>query len=103
MSDDWPVGTIAGEGRDVQPFRGRVSDIPSGWVIPTGQLLLPDQHEHPSKRGQSWKLPDLTRQIVTGASTHIESAMDDQGKIASVVAANQDMPGSYPLVKIRKN
>lgn len=103
MSDDFPVGTIAGQGRDVQPFRGRVSEIPAGWVVPTGQTLRPDQHEHPGKKGQPWTLPDLTRQIITGASTHIESVSDDQGQVGSVAAANQDMPGTYPLVKIRKN
>ena len=103
MSDDFPVGTIAGNGREVQPFRGRMSDIPSGWVVPAGQNLLPDQHDHPKRKGKVWTLPDLRREIITGASPHIESEMNADGKVGSVRAVNQDVPGIYPLIKIRKN
>lgn len=102
MGDDFPVGTIAGQGREVQPFRGTLAQIPAGWVVPVGQTLLPDQHDHPTRKGP-WTLPDLSRQIITGASTHIESVMGDDGRVAGVRAANQDVPGIYPLVKVRKN
>jgi hypothetical protein len=98
---DLPVGTIAANGRDIGPFQGTPAQFPGGWTIPDGRVLRPDQHDHPKRRGQSWTLPDLTRQIVIGTSTHIESHGDDQGKMGKFLADNPHMPGEYPLIKVR--
>lgn len=103
MSDDFPIGTIAGPGRPVQAFRGRITDIPDGWALPVGQTLRPDQHEHPKRRGKPWKLPDMSREFITGTSTHIDSWMDDEGKIGKVAAANGNVPGIYTLIKVKSN
>jgi hypothetical protein len=104
VSDDFPVGTIAGRGREVRPFFGLVSQIPDGWVLAFGQTIPPDKHDHPGKRGQPWTVVDLSREMITGASTHLSSdSMNDEGQIANVRADNQDVPGIYPLVKVRDN
>lgn len=96
---DLPVGTIAARGHALGPFQGTPSQFPVGWVIPAGQRLREGQHDHPTKK--LWELPDLRRQIITGTSTHIESYGDDQGKMGKWVADNPQMPGEYPLIKVR--
>ena len=98
---DYPVGTIAGHGRTPGPFQGTPAQFPDGWVIPMGQTIPPDQHANPRKKGQHWKLIDLSRQIVTGTSTSLESDSDDQGVVTGVNASNRNIPGEYPLVRIR--
>lgn len=103
MSDSFPVGTVAGPGREVQPFRGRLRDIPSGWVLANGRTLQPHEHENPKYRGQPWKIPDLSRSFIFGTSTHIISEGNEDGKIGKVEAANQEVPGVYSLVKVRNS
>lgn len=101
MADEHPVGTYAGPGREVGPFQGTPSQIPAGWQLAVGQTIPADQHDNPKFAGRPWKVLDLTRQFVTGVSTHIDSWMDADGKVGRVQAANQDIPGLYCLVKVR--
>jgi hypothetical protein len=101
MTDQYPVGTIAANGHSLGPFQGTPRQFPPGWIIPRGEKLKPDQHDNPKFRGRTWKLPDLSRQITTGTSTHIESISNHEGQIGTVQAANMDIPGEYPLIKIR--
>jgi hypothetical protein len=101
MTDTYPVGTVAARGRDLGPFQGTPRQFPPGWIIPDGATLRPDQHDHPRLRGRPWKLPNMLNQIITGNSTHFESRSDHEGNIGHFQAANPDMPGEYPLIKVR--
>lgn len=103
MSDNFPVGTVAGPGREVSAFRGRISEIPSAWELADGRTIPPERHDNPKYKGRPWKLPDLSRTFVLGTSTHILSEGNEEGKIGKVMAANQEVPGVYALVKVRRN
>lgn len=97
--EDLPVGTICGPGREFGPFIGRPDQIPRGWVICAGQVLTKDKHNHPTK--DEWKLLDLSREFITGGSTHLTSQMDDDGTVMGLQADNQNPPGQYTIIKVR--